>query len=142
MVLKKLTIAPVIPIFKSSDVTSLNNYKPIAVLPRFSKILARSMYNQLFINFYVKTNYFKKNNLVLKPILQQIMALLNLSTNIIITSMKTNLLYIVYRLNIHTRYTYFQKLRISDFIPWKLPVLSTYGFAINRQYPIKCLGVI
>ena len=43
-----LKIARVTPIFKSGDSEEMMNYIPIYVLPCFSKILERIMYNQLF----------------------------------------------------------------------------------------------
>ena len=43
-VLKK---AKVIPIFKGGDPSQLSNYRPVSVLPCFSKILERLMYNRL-----------------------------------------------------------------------------------------------
>ena len=42
-----MKIAKVIPIFKSSDESLLKNYRPISLLPTFSKILEKAMYNQL-----------------------------------------------------------------------------------------------
>ena len=47
-----MKIAKVIPLFKSGDTTSFSNYRPVSVLPVFSKILERIMYNRLlaFIN--------------------------------------------------------------------------------------------
>ena len=50
----KLKIAKVAPVFKADDVNELGNYRPISVLPCFSKILERIMYNRLFK--YLKTN--------------------------------------------------------------------------------------
>ena len=50
-----LKIAKVTPIFKSGDTTSLGNYRPISVLPIFSKILERIMYNRIY-NFLTKNN--------------------------------------------------------------------------------------
>lgn len=44
----KLKIARVTPIFKSGNKTLLENYRPISVLPCFSKILERIMYNRLY----------------------------------------------------------------------------------------------
>ena len=48
----EMKIAKVIPLFKSGDTTSFSNYRPVSVLPVFSKILERIMYNRLlaFIN--------------------------------------------------------------------------------------------
>ena len=43
----KLKIAKIIPIFKSEDKLLINNYRPISILPFFSKILKRLMYNRL-----------------------------------------------------------------------------------------------
>ena len=47
-----LKIARVIPLFKSEDPGSFSNYRPVSVLPLFSKILERLMYQRLlsFIN--------------------------------------------------------------------------------------------
>lgn len=48
----ELKIARVIPLFKSGDAMMFSNYRPVSVLPVFSKILERIMYNRLitFIN--------------------------------------------------------------------------------------------
>ena len=51
-----LKIAKVSPIFKSGDTSLLGNYRPISVLPVFSKILERIMYNRLY-------SFFNNNNL-------------------------------------------------------------------------------
>ena len=51
-----LKIAKVNPIFKSGDSSLVGNYRPISVLPVFSKILERIMYNRLY-------SFFNKNNL-------------------------------------------------------------------------------
>ena len=47
-----MTIAKVIPLFKSGDTSLVSNYRPISILPLFSKIIERLMYNRLisFIN--------------------------------------------------------------------------------------------
>ena len=41
-------IARITPIFKHDEETSVTNYRPISVLPCFSKILERIMYNRLY----------------------------------------------------------------------------------------------
>jgi len=48
-----LKCAKVIPIYKASDPSIMNNYRPVSLLPSFSKILERVMYNKLmnFLNF-------------------------------------------------------------------------------------------
>ncbi|XP_065658205.1 uncharacterized protein LOC136082714 [Hydra vulgaris] len=51
---EKLKIARVSPIFKSGDDTSTSNYRPISVLPCFSKLLELIMYNRL--NIYLTIN--------------------------------------------------------------------------------------
>jgi hypothetical protein len=50
----ELKIARVIPLFKSGDPMVFSNYRPVSVLPLFSKILERLMYNRLlsFVNKY------------------------------------------------------------------------------------------
>ena len=48
----ELKIARVIPLFKSNDPMLFSNYRPVSVLPLFSKILERLMYKRLlsFVN--------------------------------------------------------------------------------------------
>ena len=50
-------IARVTPLFKGGDEKDLGNYRPISVLPCFSKILGRIMYNRLY-------NHLMKNNIL------------------------------------------------------------------------------
>ena len=51
---EELKIARITPIYKTDDVNKIGNYRPISVLPCFSKILERIMYNRLFK--YLTTN--------------------------------------------------------------------------------------
>ena len=46
----ELKIAQVLPLYKSNDPMLFNNYRPISLLPYFSKLFERPMYNRL-INF-------------------------------------------------------------------------------------------
>ena len=48
----ELKIANVVPIYKGNDEMEFSNYRPVSVLPVFSKLLERLMYNRLidFIN--------------------------------------------------------------------------------------------
>lgn len=50
----KLKIARITPIYKSGDKTDISNYRPISVLPIYSKIYERSMYTRL--QSYVRIN--------------------------------------------------------------------------------------
>ena len=55
---QKMKIAKVIPIFKSQEKSQFSNYRPISLLPIFSKILEKLVHNRLydFCNkFYLKT---------------------------------------------------------------------------------------
>ena len=54
-----LKIAKVTPIYKAGDNSDVSYYRPISVLPCFSKILERLMYNRLY-------KYLKENNVVYK----------------------------------------------------------------------------
>ena len=47
-----MKVAKVIPLYKSGDAMKITNYRPVSILPLFSKILERLMYNRLmsFIN--------------------------------------------------------------------------------------------
>ena len=53
---KELKRANIIPIHKGNDPTIFSNYRPISLLPVFSKILERLLYNRLF-------NFFNSNNI-------------------------------------------------------------------------------
>ena len=46
----KLKIAKVIPVFNSGAKDNVSNYRPISVLPIFSKILEKCVYDK--INFF------------------------------------------------------------------------------------------
>ena len=54
----QLKIAKVTPVFKNGDPSLIQNYIPISVLPVFSKIYERLMYNRLM-------DYVTKNNNIL-----------------------------------------------------------------------------
>ena len=54
---KNLKVGKIIPIFKKGDPHKFSNYRPITLLPCFSKILEKSIYNRLF-------NHINKNNLL------------------------------------------------------------------------------
>ena len=52
-----LKIAKVTPIYKANESNNTSNCKPISVLPCFSKILERLMYNHLY-------KHLKENNII------------------------------------------------------------------------------
>ena len=45
---EKMKIAKVIPLFKNGDPENITNYRPVSVLPCFSKVLECIMYNRLY----------------------------------------------------------------------------------------------
>ena len=51
---KEMKITRVIPLFKPGDNSLFTNYRPVSVLPVFSKFLERSVYNRIldFLNKY------------------------------------------------------------------------------------------
>ena len=49
----ELTIAQILPLYKNNDPMLFNNYRPISILPFFSKLFERLMYNRL-IDFIEK----------------------------------------------------------------------------------------
>ena len=57
--LEKLKCSRVALIFKADDVNKIENYRPISILPSFSKMLERIMYNWLF-------KYLTKNEILYK----------------------------------------------------------------------------
>jgi hypothetical protein len=54
-----MKIARVIPLFKSGDSLQISNYRPVSILPVFSKLLERLMYNRL-LNFINRHNILYK----------------------------------------------------------------------------------
>ena len=67
MVPIELKIARVVPLFKAGDKSIFSNYRPISVLPSFSKILEKPVYNRL-IDYL--SRYFPIINLVFVNIIQ------------------------------------------------------------------------
>ena len=71
----QLKIAKIIPIFKSGSPTSMDNYRPIALLNAFSKILEKITCNRLtkYLEHYeILSEYqlgFRKNHSTLQPLL-------------------------------------------------------------------------
>ena len=57
----ELKVAKVVPIYKSGDRRLINNYRPVSVVPYFSKILEKLMYNRIsnFIHKHSLLNYYQ-----------------------------------------------------------------------------------
>ena len=55
----ELKVANVVPIFKSGDEMLFSNYRPVSVLPVFSKVPEKLMYNRLII--YINQNHLLYN---------------------------------------------------------------------------------
>ena len=53
----QMKLAKIVPIFKSGDTSLVKNYRPISLLPTFSKVLERVVYNRLY-------SYFSTNKLI------------------------------------------------------------------------------
>jgi len=61
-----LKVAKVIPIFKSGDKYSFNNYRPISVLPAISKILEKLVYKRIY-DFINKHNILTPDQFGFRP---------------------------------------------------------------------------
>ena len=72
----ELKVARVVPIHKSGDATSCNNYRPISVLPVFSKIFESIIHKRLY-NFLERHNLLKNCQFGFRKKLSSYMALLN-----------------------------------------------------------------
>ena len=71
-----LKIAKVILIFKSGDKDNISSYRPMSILPVFSKVLERIMYNRVYNlldskdHLYERQSGFQRNNSTEHSILQ------------------------------------------------------------------------
>ena len=79
---EKLKIAKVIPVFKKGAKDNVSNYRPISVLPIFSKILEKCMYNRLF-NFLNQFNIICNNQFGFRPKHSTSSALLSFIDNVV-----------------------------------------------------------
>ena len=77
----KLKIVHVVPILKSSDKALFSNYRPISVLPCFSKILERIIYNRI-INYLNDFNVLCDNQHGFRKNLSPSLTLIDLSDRI------------------------------------------------------------
>ena len=71
-----LKLARVVPIFKSGDARTITNYRPVSVLPIFSKVFERLVYNRLWnyvetCGIFTENQYgFRKNHSTSSALLQ------------------------------------------------------------------------
>ena len=63
---KQLKLAKITPIFKTSDSSLLKNYRPISLLPAFSKVYEKVMYMKI-LNFLNCQNLFYKHQYGFRP---------------------------------------------------------------------------
>ena len=56
----QLKVARIVPIFKTGSESKMSNYRPISILPCFSKILERIMYNRLYAYIESSNILYKK----------------------------------------------------------------------------------
>ena len=75
IVLDKLKIARVVPIYKSGKTNIFSNYRPISVLPFFSKILERIVHKRLY-NFISRFDLLHKSQFGFRPGRSSYMAIL------------------------------------------------------------------
>lgn len=62
----RLKISKIIPIFKSDNASLAQNYQPISILPAFSKIFERAVYNRIF-QFLVDNHILFKHQFGFRP---------------------------------------------------------------------------
>ena len=82
-------IAKVIPIYKSSDPSLLKNYHPISLLPAFSKLLEKIMYDKL-MSFLVSKNIFYKHQYGFRPTYSTIHPIIHFLNHCAEANNKTN----------------------------------------------------
>ena len=83
-----LKTARVLPIFKSKDKLCTNNYRPISILPCFSKVMERLVYNRLY-SFLIKHNILFDHQYGFLPGKSTIQAITHV-TDMIISSFEMN----------------------------------------------------
>ena len=77
----KLKIAKVIPLYKNDNPEQFKNYRPISILPCFSKIIERIMYNRLY-SFLTKHNILSEKQYGFRKKYATYMALIDLVNKI------------------------------------------------------------
>ena len=76
-----MKISRIVPIFKAGDKSSLNNYRPISILPQFSKLLEKLFENRL-LSFVEKKNVLNDNQYGFRQNRSTTIALFDLSQKV------------------------------------------------------------
>ena len=76
----KMKIAKIVPIHKAKKKNYFNNYRPISLLPTFSKILEKNIYLTDYLASLIKTIFFTSLNMDFKRAIQQNMLFLRCKT--------------------------------------------------------------
>jgi len=101
-----LKISKIIPIYKSDDVKSVSNYRPISILPAFSKIIEKLVYNRLLdlINIH---NILSNNQYGFLERISTSLALIELNEKITTSTIDNNeySIGIIFRLSKGLRYS-------------------------------------
>ena len=63
---KQMKIVKVVPIYKSSDQNTFKNYRPVSLLPAFSKLLEKIVHRQ-FMTFFAEHNIFYEHQYGFRP---------------------------------------------------------------------------
>ena len=76
-----MKISRIVPIFKAGDKNTLDNYRPISILPQFSKVLEKLFENRL-LNYVEKNNVLNENQYGFRRNRSTTIALLDLSQKV------------------------------------------------------------
>ena len=76
-----MKVAKIVPLFKSGDKSSFTNYRPVSLLPQFSKILEK-LFDSRLTNFVNKHNILNSSQYGFRNSRCTAMALLNLMENL------------------------------------------------------------
>ena len=79
---EQLKIAKVIPIYKKDNAEIFSNYRPVSVLPCFSKILERLVFNRC-IDYINKNNILNKKQFGFRPKHSTYMAIIEVVDKIV-----------------------------------------------------------
>ena len=77
----RMKISRIVPIFKAGDKSSLYNYRPISILPQFSKLLEKLFQNRL-LSFVEKNNVLNDNQYGFRQNRSTTIALFDLSQKV------------------------------------------------------------